>query len=557
MSRPTTDSQLARLELSGPKNIPILTSCELTIEVYIRWKDACEDHFNVKAIAADKQVAWAVSGFEDMLMRDWFRAEKTRLLKLNWEDFTAEFKNTWLPENWEQNTRNQLTRACQGMNDPFRTWVVKVETMNSVLADTPSHKDKTQLRNHIESLMCDRLAQMATAANKRKMIALDNERMATMDEIRRVTARPLNPSTKNNSATTSSSSRPSFSCTREHPPPLTESERDLLYKHFGCFKCRRFYARHKGKDCTNPFIKASDYQELTEADTLRAKKDHDKKRNNAPKRATTAAVNFDENLDDYTAAAMRILMRSEIADTLKLCRRKLLNPVTLNSAWGSKGAHVSHYVKLCFSLRSFAWTSRSVRCLVVDELCAPIILGMPFLSHNDLIINVRRCTVIDSALGFDLYSALGFDLCNPDYRSLRSPASTPTPTSHSPPVIPTPLPDIHPSYLVRGAKPRTSTEPKKGPLSDGTSTAPTTDLPLHTAVPLFSSNERTAQIVAAMRTTIEVLAHGERLQQEEDRCRKKFHDIFPSRTPRLDELPNDVFHRFKLKDPNLVISKHA
>ena len=35
--------------------------------------------------------------------------------------------------------------------------------------------------------------------------------------------------------------------------------------------------------------------------------------------------------------------------------------------------------------------------------------------------------------------------------------------------------------------------------------------------------------------------------------RDRYHDLFPSDTPRLSDLPTNVYHRFKLKDPNLVI----
>ncbi|KAI0083808.1 hypothetical protein BDY19DRAFT_910350 [Irpex rosettiformis] len=254
----SSDNTLARVESSSPKAIPVLTAGELSIEVYIRWKDACKDYFNVKGIAEDKQ----------------FRSEKT-----------------WLPDNWEQHARNQLTRARQKVDEPFCTWIVKVETMNTVLADTTSYKDKAQLRNHIESL--------------KKMIALDNERIANMDEIRCLTTRPLLSSSKTNVSSTSSFSRTTTtSRTRDYTPALTEAERDLLYKHYGCFKCCRFYAGHWGKDCTDSAPKGSNYRELTEADALRAKKDHDKKRADASKRAMIAAVLFDENIDECTAAAV-------------------------------------------------------------------------------------------------------------------------------------------------------------------------------------------------------------------------------------------------------------
>jgi hypothetical protein len=114
-----------------------------------------------------------------------------------------------------------------------------------------------------------------------------------------------------------------------------------------------------------------------------------------------------------------VLMRSEIATALGLRRRRLPASLKLDSAWGSEGTIVTEYVQLRFSLRSFAWTFRSVRCLLVDELCAPIILGMPFLSHNDLIISFSSRKCVDSCTGFDLL--------NPSYKRACSPVA-PSPT---------------------------------------------------------------------------------------------------------------------------------
>jgi hypothetical protein len=342
--------------------------------------------------------------------------------------------------------------------------------------------------------MCDRLSQIATASNvtalntyrdwKNKLITLDNERLANVAEIARITGC--------GSTNTSSSSRSGFSsssrntpsttnnnvCDCNHPPPLTDRERDLLYKHYGCYKCWSFYAGHRGKDCSNTLPKAAGYCKLTEDDALRAKKKHDCKKlttNSVPKH-TTAVIGYNESVADNITAVVggesplangvlgygsgfedsecvtpfsishftirgfihdstdprydipvrmlidcgssTVLMRSEITTALGLRRCRLPASSKLDSVWGSEGTIVTEYVQLRFSLRLFAWTSRFVHCLLVDELCAPIILSMPFLSHNDLIISFSSRKCVDSRTGFNLLNPSYKHACSPVVPSL-------------------------------------------------------------------------------------------------------------------------------------------
>ncbi|KAI0083200.1 hypothetical protein BDY19DRAFT_900664 [Irpex rosettiformis] len=552
---------LATVLSSGPHKIPTLSSGEITIEVFMRWKDACEDYFEIKEIKEDKRVTHAGTRLQDLLVRDWYRSDAARLRALAWDDFAREFKTRWLPSDWDVKARNTLTRCRQTNEDNFKDWVVKIETLNAVLKDTASYKSESDLRNHIESLVCDRLAQLAISAAtssivayrdwREKMIILDNERLANAAEITRVSARAKGATQKNPPANNNSSST-SFgrfnNCEREHPPPLTENERALLFKYHGCFKCRRFFAGHRQRDCKNAPPKGVGYKELSEDDALKAKTESDRRKapDASSKRNTTAAVGFDDDIDQNVSATVNsspiatgvlscgdtddsecvpsfslphfmlrafvhsssgplthqpvrmlidcgsstVLMRSEVAKALSLRIRKLPAPLSLNSAWGSQGAQVTNWVKLRISLRSLAWTSHSVRCLIVDDLCAPVILGMPFLSHNNLIIDCNRRKVLDSNTGFDI---------------------------------------INPS------------KGRASPASRASDTQP--------------SIEPMVNTVAAIRSRIEELALADRLVKLEQETRDKFHDVFPAGTPRLSDLPTDVYHRFKLKDPNMVISR--
>jgi len=63
---------------------------------------------------------------------------------------------------------------------------------------------------------------------------------------------------------------------------------------------------------------------------------------------------------------------------------------------------LSEWVKLRLYDPLGSWTARTVRAVIAPSLCAPVILGMPFLMHNNIVIDLASRTVIDKISGFDL-----------------------------------------------------------------------------------------------------------------------------------------------------------
>ena len=62
-------------------------------------------------------------------------------------------------------------------------------------------------------------------------------------------------------------------------------------------------------------------------------------------------------------------------------------------------------------------------------------------------------------------------------------------------------------------------------------------------------------LVAAIRARIEELAEQATLATENAKIRRQFADLFPDDIPSVHRLPTDVYHRFWLKDPNMVIAR--
>lgn len=105
------------------------------------------------------------------------------------------------------------------------------------------------------------------------------------------------------------------------------------------------------------------------------------------------------------------LVNPSLAKHLKLCPIALSKPETVLVAIGGKQTEVSfsHVVKFRISDPSFMYMSRTVTACVAPQLSMSILLGMPFLSHNDILLSCKDHTAI--------YRNSGFDLLNPTKRT--------------------------------------------------------------------------------------------------------------------------------------------
>ena len=109
-------------------------------------------------------------------------------------------------------------------------------------------------------------------------------------------------------------------------------------------------------------------------------------------------------LIDHGSSA--VLISEEYIAKLGLRRRCLIEPYAVELAVEKNGQKVdiefSDYVKVQLHDPSGYWTSRSVHAIIAPGLCAPMILGLPFLVRNNIVVDAAACTVIDKTCGFDL-----------------------------------------------------------------------------------------------------------------------------------------------------------
>jgi hypothetical protein len=119
--------------------------------------------------------------------------------------------------------------------------------------------------------------------------------------------------------------------------------------------------------------------------------------------ATTFPVTFEALIDH---GSHTVLISRDLISKLGLRIRKLHKLMVVEMAIPNESVKqricLTEWVKLSLYDTSGQWTSKTVRAVVAPSLCAPVILGLPFLSHNNIVIDHAARTVIDKMTGFDL-----------------------------------------------------------------------------------------------------------------------------------------------------------
>jgi len=82
-----------------------------------------------------------------------------------------------------------------------------------------------------------------------------------------------------------------------------------------------------------------------------------------------------------------ILIQPKLVDCLGLNKYKLSKPEIIDVAISKEKqkTELYYYVKLSLTLLDSIWTSRTISAIITPGLCAPVILGIPWLVHNLII----------------------------------------------------------------------------------------------------------------------------------------------------------------------------
>ncbi|KAG1775492.1 hypothetical protein EV702DRAFT_972901, partial [Suillus placidus] len=281
-SRSHKMTKSATVEQSAPNKPPKLTAGEITPQVTCDWENACDTYFLHKQIDTTDQVKMIASGMTDPRLRTWYLTQRATLDAGTFAEYMTALRSAWLESHWATKLRKKVLGSQQGSR-VFYEWALDIQSLNALLYRNPTHLSDVQLRSQLEANICDELtipvlrAKLADDLTLKEWIEevkhLDNERLEDLASQRKI-IEEIHKSSKRNATTTnktSSSSSKMYNASSPHLGSLTETERTLLMKHKGCFKCRKFYVSHQSKDCTNGAPDTASYKTLTENDTNTAK----------------------------------------------------------------------------------------------------------------------------------------------------------------------------------------------------------------------------------------------------------------------------------------------
>lgn len=448
---------------------------------------------------------------------------------------------------------------------------------------------------------------------------LDERRRARLDEVAREFAKlsvrqtsttrlPSQRSTlPANTSRTTASSTPM--------PKLLDSERELLNANGGCYKCRRFWAGHIAPRCTAPPLDGASYKTLTASDVpprpasfsarggssrsavaaLLAQGDQNSTQTSTsglcdlPEETEQKVTNTvsavlpnvascvvdtgspDFSDDEYApfvcsnifwscslspshlgvdTSATRcliddgssvVLIKQDLVERLKLRTFTASTPFACSSAFSGSSTHhsLSTFVKIRPRSVDGVFSSVPLRAFVAPSLVTDVILGLPFLQSNRLVLDhgCNTCTV-------KLDNDHSYDLLNP------SAPSTPKPT-------PRWKSTFTRASEVRAARRRA--RPLVANVLLGEEMARKLEARLLRHPARGARGDEGENIVAALRARVEDLnsmkAFKEQLARMDAEMKREYADLFPDDIPPVHHLPDQVYHRFRLKDAQKVVSK--
>ena len=572
----------ATVEDHNPKIAPTLTPGLVTPEVLHRWEKACKEYFRVKGITEKKKVESVLSRLQDIRIADWVEANEGTLRSLDFAQFMAKLRAETLEKDWDRKIKLSILASKQEER-PFHEWAYAIQARNALLRGRPCHFEDVALRETLENNMNPGLEKrvrrivfaadisirdwIETVKEEDEFVVSERAMVKEMaKEMYRAEQRVVRVGggrTMGTKIDNTAPTRPTASTSSSTLPKLTPAERALIFDHQGCFKCRQLYVNHKGANCPNDFPAAHTYKTLTAeyAEAVRDSKNRPRSRPPAP----VAHVGYsgvdvpsavlgtgDEESDDslkYVPAlppfssghlewrcridgpsvpdpvavtalidsgSHSVLIDEGLVARLGLRRRRLPSPQRVRLAMGEEEVVFSEWVKLRTYSDDQRWTARIVRAIVAPKLAYPVILGGPFLESNKLVIDHEFGRVTAKSSGYQLLPSQ--DL--PDREEPTADDSTAVKEG--------------PEVWLRELKERT--KERKDRLDERS----TTD----------SSYQHFAKTLG---DRISVLAVWDELATYERDVREEFKDRFPADIPHVTRLPDDVYHRFRLKDPEKVI----
>ncbi|KAJ7204847.1 hypothetical protein GGX14DRAFT_646566 [Mycena pura] len=261
--------------------------------------EAFEEHADLANVLNSKIVARAVKNIKEPIVIRWFRTDKERILKLSLDVLKTELRALLLDPDWESQILRDIHHTRQEDNQAFLVFYHRLCELNRLLEDSTSYLGDDELRAHMRASMADPTRALygddATRLNTlddlttwvkavevidKKCRKDEKERNDAIAAIIAKQPRYQAPAKRarddeearnQKKPRTDENARPQGAPTySDRPKALDDAQRALLDANFGCCKCRRLFAFHRGSDNVCDFPK-SNVKPITEKMVAAAK----------------------------------------------------------------------------------------------------------------------------------------------------------------------------------------------------------------------------------------------------------------------------------------------
>jgi hypothetical protein len=182
---------------------------------------------------------------------------------------------------------------------------------------------------------------------------------------------------------------------------------------------------------------------------------------------------------------------------------------------------LTKYIKLKLYDLNCWWFSKTVRAIIAPGLCSPIILDLPFLSHNRIVIDHHTQMAIDKTTGFDILNPVALPPPKAPKKKLKQLF---TELQEDQKLLIAELKMVCAEWLRDYCHQFETVKP--------------------------------VDVIGAVREHIEGLVAAAKLQALGDTLIKEYSDVF-ALIPHLDELPTDIYCRIHLKDAAQTIKTRS
>ena len=298
----------------GHKTAPVLTSGDVSPAIVAQFLEYVNTYFTKAKVLEVDKVKNILTSFHDIKIDNWIKNNRERFIvdTYTFENFTTELRKRFLHPQWENTIVRNVVNSKMSPTESFVDFANRIMQGNNLLIGTESRLDSNQLRAKLDenmaSYLADKIARLCPGDRERitaieifedwydEIATIDRE---ATDDLKRIADfaaermtkrqrvdpppplresripntshhRPRYPLTGGNAVRPYHAAMPgptqpnTYSRKRTRCPPLTPEEKELLQKHGGCNKCRKFYVSHSTFQCPDDFPDPETYVALTE-----------------------------------------------------------------------------------------------------------------------------------------------------------------------------------------------------------------------------------------------------------------------------------------------------